>query len=125
MATKIISQPESHCVTTNEREPLFSLKGQFDRSISDLLIIDRVQYCAPIYYRIAFNASSENNDNNAWEVHFNNGNTNNNNKNNNNRVRCVFAFEENILFTLLYLIGTVEYLRNTIKNYCKYAVESI
>ncbi len=31
----------------------------------------------------------EDNDDNAWNVNFNNGNVNNNNVNNNNNVRCV------------------------------------
>ena len=43
-------------------------------------------------------SSTENNQNNAWNVNFNNGNTNNNNKYNSNVVRAVAALtDEDIL----------------------------
>ena len=37
-------------------------------------------------------SSTENSNNNAFNVNFNNGNVNNNNKDNSNRVRCALAF---------------------------------
>jgi len=40
-------------------------------------------------------SSTEYNDNNAWNLNFNNGSWNNNNKNNNNYVRSVLAYRNN------------------------------
>ncbi len=45
------------------------------------------------YWSSTTNAGNENN---AWNVNFNNGNVNNNNKNNNNYVRCVRDGEWNV-----------------------------
>lgn len=40
-------------------------------------------------YKYTLWSSSENNDNNAWNQNFDDGNQNNNNKDNNNQCRCV------------------------------------
>ena len=44
----------------------------------------------------ALRSSTENSQNNAWNVNFNDGNTNNNNKYNSNSVRAVAALDEEI-----------------------------
>jgi putative retron-type reverse transcriptase len=76
--------------TVCRREPVFDEKGL---STGSRLLVKTKRITITSLQSNFYWSSTENDNNNAWNVNFNNGNVNNNNKNNNwYGVRAVLAF---------------------------------
>lgn len=75
----------------------FVKKGRWTLDYTELCRLD-CEAAAPSMTHLHTWSSTENNNNNAYNVNFNNGNVNNNNKNNSNKVRAVRDFWQTDLF---------------------------